>query len=1578
MSQRTSLRRRLTSVVAVVAVTMAGMGMSVFATSSAAAAPSPIESRTDDMVTADALPTVQVNGVVWSQAIVGNTVYAGGGFSQARPAGAAAGTNQTPRSNLLAYNIATGNLITSFAPVVNGQILSVAASPDGTRLYIAGEFTSVNGVTRNRVAAFNTATGALVTTFNPNIGSRVKSVVATNSTVYVGGMFTAANGQPRTRLAAYQASNGALTAWAPTADYTVNALTLTPDNSKVIVGGAFQNINGQPAYGLAAVDAATGALQDWAANQTVRNAGTSAAILSLTTDGSAIYGTGYVFGSGGNLEGAFSADPTTGAINWVEDCHGDTYGVYANDAAVYTVSHAHYCGNVGGFPQTDPWSTNMRFAIAFSKDATGTITRDPLGYFNWEGKPSPSIINWFPELKPGTYTGQGQAGWNITGNSDYIVIGGEFPTVNGVGQQGLVRMAVKPIAPSKRGPVLTGAKFVPSVVSLAAGTARVAFQTNWDQDDQSLTYRVVRNSNLAQPVFTTTADSTFWNRPTLGFTDTGLTPGVEYRYRLYVTDAAGNQVAGDTVYYTVPTDGTAPSAFSELVKAQGAATFWRLGETSGSSAYDWAGYNDGVVSSGVSRGAEGAVIGDANTASNFDGTGNGIVSSPVAATASDTFTTSTWIKTTTTSGGKILGFGNQQTGNSGSYDRHVYMDNSGRIFFGVYPGGVRTLNTTKSYNDGQWHQIVTSLGPDGMSLYVDGLRVATRSDTTAGQAYTGYWRVGGDNIGGWPSQPSSSYFAGTIDEVAIYPTVLTKDQVLEQYVASGRVSPIPAAPADTYGATVYGDQPDLFWRLADTTGTAAADASPSLNPGSYVGGVTKDVPGVLAGNSAVTFDGSSGFVASSNSFTNPTQYTAEAWFSTTTDRGGKIIGFGNSNTGTSNNYDRHVYMQNDGKLVFGTYTGQTNTVTTTDAYNNGQWHHVVASQGADGMKLYVDGQLVGTNPQTAAQNYTGYWKVGGDPTWGSSSAYFAGTIDEAAVYPTVLGADTVLEHFLAGGGQLPNAAPLAAFTSSGTHLTADFDASTSTDADGTVASYAWDFGDGVTGTEAAASHTYVAAGTYQVTLTVTDDKGATGSVTQPVTVTQPPANAAPTAVFTAGVQELTVSVDGSTSTDTDGSVASYAWAFGDGGTATGATASHVYTAAGTYQVTLTVTDDKGLTNSSTQPVTVTAPPPNQAPTAVFDITAAGLSATVDGSASADADGSIQSYAWDFGDGGTATEAATVHEYTAGGTYQVSLTVTDDDGAETSLTKSVTVTAPPPANVLPTAAFTSTGTGLTTNLDGSTSTDTDGTIATYTWDFGDETGDTGAAVAHEYLAAGTYQVTLTVTDNEGGTDSITQPVTVTAPVVPDAYATDLFSRTVTNGFGSAELGGTYTLNGSPSLFSVNGGVGKIRIASAGAGPLVWLNTVAATDVRGSIDFSYDKAATGGGTYTSVAVRRIGTSDYRFKVRIQPTSVTVQISKIINGVETSLRTQVISGLTAGAGETLRLSFQAQGTDSTALSAKVWKVGAAEPAAWQTTVNDSDATLQGPGAVGIQTYLAGSATNAPVVASLDNLTIGTIPTP
>ncbi|WP_276606842.1 PKD domain-containing protein [Nakamurella flava] len=1456
---------------------------------------SPVLSPTADQLTADALPTVQVDGMVWSQATIGTTVYAGGSFANARPAGAAAGTNQTPRANLLAYDITTGALKTGFVPpALNGQVLAVAVSPDGKRVYAGGDFLEVGGSTvRNGVAAFDATTGALISTFSVNIKSSVRAIVATNDTVYVGGKFTSANGQARTRFAAYQASNGALTAWAPTADYTVNAMVLSPDGSRLIVGGAFQFINGAAAYGLAAIDATTGELLPYAANQKVRNAGTNSAITSLSTDGSSVYGTGYHYGAGGNLEGTFAADPVSGEIRWIEDCHGDTYSVWATSAAVYTTSHAHYCGNIGGFFQSDPWSTNQRFALAFSKGATGTITADPHGYTNWQGNPSPSLINWFPDFQTGKVSGQNQAGWNIVGSGQYISVGGEFPTVNGAGQQGLVRFATKPPAPGKSGPVLTGSKFVPNLVVQGPGTVRVGFQANWDRDDMNLTYKVVRNSNTAAPVYTTTATSTYWDRPSLGFTDTGLAPG-DYRYRLYVLDKDGNQVAGDTAYVTVPTAPPGPTDYVTTVRQQGASSLWRLGEATGSWAYDSAGYSDASVGTAVTRGAPGSLNGDPNTASTFTGTTDSRVSAPSLQSAPTTFSTSAWFRTTTTSGGRIVGFGRLPAGASVTTDRHVYMTNDGKLTFGVSSGGTRrVLSSPKSYNDGQWHQVVSTLGPNGMTLFVDGVQVGQRTDTTTGAVYPGFWRIGGDNLSGWASRPTKDYFIGDIDDVSIYPTALSPDDVIAQWVASGRVSPVPAAPADAYGAAVYRDAPTLYWRLAESSGVTAADSGRQLNSGTYRGAVTLGAAGALSGvnNAAVTVDGTTGVVTSDNKFSNPTTYSAEVWFKTTTARGGKLIGFGSAQQGLSASYDRHVYMQNDGRLVFGTYTGVQNLVTSPASYNDGRWHQVVATQGAGGMKLYVDGAVVGTNPQAGAQNYDGYWRIGGDRTWGSTSSYLAGSLDEAAVYPSVLSAQQVADHYALGqSGALPNRPPTASFTS--------------------------------------------------------------------------------------GSQDLSLSVDGSGSSDSDGSVKSWAWSFGDGGSGSGATASHTYAGAGTYTVSLTVTDDKGLTGVSSQQVTVTAPPPNAPPVAAFDVTSAGLTATVDGTGSSDSDGSVKSYEWSFGDGGSDSGATAVHTYGSAGSYQVTLKVTDDDGASSSVSKSVTVTAPPPVNKAPVAAFTETVSGLAASFDGGSSSDADGSVSAWAWDFGDNSAETGRTASHTYGAAGTYQVSLTVTDNQGATNTVTRSVTVSNPATPTAYVSDAFGRAVSGGLGSAETGGAWTLNGSASQFSVANGTGNLQIAKAGSGPLAWLNSVSASDLRGTVDFTYDKASTGGGTYTSVAVRRVGTSDYRFKVRIQPSSVQIQLAKVVNGTETVLRTQTVSGMTWAPGDVLRLGFQAQGVGTTTLSAKVWKSSAAEPAGWQSTVTDAESVLQGPGAVGLQAYLAGTATNAPVVASFDNLTITTIP--
>lgn len=1752
MTRYAPLRRRFSSAFSVLALVASGFVATVALAPVADAAVSPIAEVGPASVTAKALPTAQIDGVAWAQAISNNnTVWVGGQFTQARPAGAAPGVNTSPRNNVMAYDLATG-VMKNFAvnPTVNAQIRTVAVSPDGTRVYFGGDFTSANGATRYRIAAYDTATGALISSFAPYVDYVVNAIDATNTTVYIGGSFSNAGGSPRAGLAAFGASNGALLAWAPTATIDpsttnktsqVMGLQINPDGSKVVVAGSFGVLDGVKIKGIGAVSAVDGTLASWATYPTVYSAGDGAAIYSLTGDGTKIYGTAYNYYGDGNIEGAFAMDGSTGAVQWVEDCHGDTYDAFAGNGYVYTVSHAHYCGNVGGFPQTNPLTHHH--ALAFTADATGTIQTNPLaGYANWAGTPSPSLVNWFPDLTPGTYTGLTQAAWSVTGTSQYLALGGEFPSVNGTAQQGLVRFGLQTVTNKGMPPALSGADMVPKLLALKNGNVRVSLSSDWDPDDMVLTYKFFKNGNTTTPVYQVTANSTFWNRPNIGFFDSNVTAGSPVSYRVQIDDPDGNTVWGDGATVT-PTAGAPASRYSIAIAADGASTYWPLNETSGSVAYDNIAFNDADEGAGVTPLASGAIPGD--SAASFSGTPTGFMATRTPIAGPDTFSISAWFKTTSTSGGKIVGFGDKNTGNSSTYDRHIYMDPSGKVYFGVYNSGSFTINTPAAYNDGQWHQAVGTLSASGMVLYLDGKKVGTNTGTTVGQAYSGYWRVGGDSS--WSGNP---YFNGGIDDVAIFPTALTPLQVNSEWVASGRTSTLPTAPPDAYGTAVFNDNPSLYYRLGESSGTAAADSGPAGPPGTYSGGYTFGATGAITGttNTAVTFDGSAGEVYSNTSVSGPTTYSEELWFSTTSTKGGKLIGFGNSKTGLSTSYDRQVYMVNNGQLTFGTHSTQINTATTTASYNDGKWHHVVATQGGDGMKLYVDGGLAATNAATTALPFSGYWRLGGDnlTSWpgAPTSNYIAGTLDEAAVYSTVLTPTQVLAHFHAAGR---NSAPVASFTSTPTNLSVAFDGSASSDPDGTVASYSWDFGDNTAvGTGSTPTHVYASAGTYQVKLTVTDNGGATASATKPVTVTAP-VNHPPTAAFTVTTTGLALKVDGTTSTDPDGPISSYAWAFGDGSTGIGSTTTHTYAAAGTYPVTLTVTDaggltgkvsssvtvaplppnkppvaaftstvsalsvnldgststdpdgtvaswswnfgdntpagtgsklshtyadagtyhvtltvkdDNGATDSVTHDVVVTSPPPvNQPPTAAFTSSSVDLVASFDGSTSKDPDGTIASYSWDFGDNsaGSASVKPT-HTYTAAGTYHVSLTVTDNQGATDKVTSTITVSAPPPANVPPVAAFTVTTSNLTANFDGSTSSDPDGTVAAYSWNFGDNSAmSTLTKPSHTYALAGTYQVTLTVTDNKGAINSVTHPVTTATGVnqppvaaftsttmnlvasfdgttssdpdgtvvsyswdfgdhsgastavkpshtyaapgtyhviltvtdnggatnsvtksvtvsaaAPVVYASDQFGRTLAAGLGTADQGGSWTLLSPASQFAVNGNVGQFKMPTAGAGPQATLGSVSQRDVDSTYDLSLDSLPTGAGMYVTYSVRKIGNSQYWMRILIQPSgALTLYVSKIVNGAETNLGSTPIAGLTLAANDVIKVRFTVVGSGTTALSAKVWRSGSTEPTTAQVSATDSEPSLQAPGSVVLWTYLSSSAIHGSV-ASFDNLRI------
>jgi signal peptidase I len=255
--------------------------------------------------------------------------------------------------------------------------------------------------------------------------------------------------------------------------------------------------------------------------------------------------------------------------------------------------------------------------------------------------------------------------------------------------------------------------------------------------------------------------------------------------------------------------------------------------------------------------------------------------------------------------------------------------------------------------------------------------------------------------------------------------------------AAATFTAVTSNPTSTFAAAKYwtcaaalgtgGAGATVYYPLQESRGTTAANSGTagSAANGTYSGsGVTYRVAGPQCApsvRSAITLDGTAGQVWSNQQMAGPQTFSVQAWFTTTTTRGGKLVGFGNGAAGAaSSQYDRHVYMTNAGKLVFGVYNGTHVTITTAASYNDGRWHQVIATfSGGTGMRLYVDGALAGTAGATAAENTTGYWRVGYDSLdagWAGApaSGWFAGSLAHVAVSPSVLSAAEVAGQYGAG------------------------------------------------------------------------------------------------------------------------------------------------------------------------------------------------------------------------------------------------------------------------------------------------------------------------------------------------------------------------------------------------------------------------------------------------------------------------------------------------------------------------------------------------------------------------------------
>jgi PKD repeat protein len=302
---------------------------------------------------------------------------------------------------------------------------------------------------------------------------------------------------------------------------------------------------------------------------------------------------------------------------------------------------------------------------------------------------------------------------------------------------------------------------------------------------------------------------------------------------------------------------------------------------------------------------------------------------------------------------------------------------------------------------------------------------------------------------------------------------------------------------------------------------------------------------------------------------------------------------------------------------------------------------------------------------------------------------------------------------------------------------------------------------------------------------------------------------------------------------------------------------------------------------------------------------------------------------------------------------------------------------PPPNNAPTASFTSTTSGRTATFDGRASSDVEGPISRYSWNFGDGTpAGTGAQPSHPYATADTYNVTLTVTDSGGATHSVTNPVTVTDPPPgPVDFVLDTFTRTSTNGWGSAETGGPWNVSGTAANFAVNNGSGAITIPAAGSTRSAWLGSTTRTDTDLRLTLSLDKVPNGSGAYLDVVGRRVSTNnEYRARLVMSANGrITVQLTALrgtASPVGLATAVTLPTTITYGANTPINVRMQVTGTNPTTIRLKVWPASQTEPTAWQTTATDTTAGLQNPGAVGLTSYLSGSVTNGSVVLRMDNL--------
>jgi RHS repeat-associated protein len=332
----------------------------------------------------------------------------------------------------------------------------------------------------------------------------------------------------------------------------------------------------------------------------------------------------------------------------------------------------------------------------------------------------------------------------------------------------------------------------------------------------------------------------------------------------------------------------------------------------------------------------------------------------------------------------------------GSHIRFLVVNDSGMT---------SSITGSATINDGTWHHIVGVRDGSTFKLYVDGKLDASGTKTP------GTVSLNTSSIGARKRSGVTGYFTGSIDEVALYPSALTANQINAHY-QTGTTQP-------AYSATTAASSPTGYWRLGESSGTSAADASGGGHPGTYTGTPTLGVSGALAGdgNTGVTFNGSTQYVAGGDlSVEEGSTFTIEAWAKTTASTTGMMIA-GEGNTAAMSN--AFAGLQTDAtsgshvRFLVVDDSGTTSSITGSATINDGAWHHIVGVRNGSSFKVYIDGKLDTSGTRTPGTVTLNTSSIGARKRNGVTG-YFAGSVDEVALYTSVLTANQINAHYQTG------------------------------------------------------------------------------------------------------------------------------------------------------------------------------------------------------------------------------------------------------------------------------------------------------------------------------------------------------------------------------------------------------------------------------------------------------------------------------------------------------------------------------------------------------------------------------------